>query len=247
MDIALLVLVALAAFTVEANLGFGSLIIAVALGSLLLPIEELLPALLPLNLVLSAHIVVRHRRELELRWLLRRVLPLMVAGLPVGMLLLHTSDERLLKALLGVFVVALSAAELRRARGGAPVGGRPLAPLARTGLLVAAGIVHGAFATGGPLAVYVAGRSGLHKGAFRATLSALWLGLNTALLGSFALAGTLSAESARRTLLLAGPLLLGLALGERLHRRVDATLFRRLVFVLLLLAGAALAVDALVT
>jgi uncharacterized membrane protein YfcA len=245
MEAPLFALVVLLAFFVEATLGFGATVVAVVLGCFLLPIELLLAAFVPLNLMLSTYIVVRYRRDLDRPLLLKRILPLMAAGMPAGMLLFAYGDERLLKTLFGLFVVALSTAELLRSglgRGSPPA--RELPGVAKVALLLAGGVVHGAFATGGPMAVYVAGRAGLDKGAFRATLSALWLVLNAVLLGSYAFSGTLTAESARLTVLLFVPLVGGLALGEWLHRRIDAALFGRLVYAGLLLAGGVLAYQA---
>lgn len=235
--------IVLAAFAVEATLGFGATVIAVSFGVLLLPLDELLAALVPANLVLSATIAFRHRRQIDRALLGRRILPLMALGLPAGLLLARVADERRLELLFGVVVVALAGPELVRSfRRDVDAGPRPplRAPL-RAALLVAAGVIHGAFSTGGPLVVYVTDRVGLDKGRFRATLSALWLLLGLVLLASFAARGTLSATSATRSALLLGPLLLGLATGEWLHRRVDALSFRRAVMALLVTAGATLA------
>ncbi len=123
--IGLLVLVVFLAFLVEAALGFGATVVAVALGAFLVPIPELLAAFVPLNIVLSAYLAVRYRRDIHWRLLMLRIVPLMVAGIPVGLLLLGW------------------------------------------------GVVHGAFATGGPMAVFVSGRVLTDKGRFRSTLSTL--------------------------------------------------------------------------
>src|SRR5690554_6212859 len=53
----------LLSYTVEAVTGFGSLVIALALGALLLPVAELLPVLVPLNVLMSGSLVLRHRRD----------------------------------------------------------------------------------------------------------------------------------------------------------------------------------------
>jgi hypothetical protein len=87
------------------------------------------------------------------------------------------------------------------------------------------------------MAVYVTGRVLSDKGAFRSTLSALWLLLNLVLITSYLIEGLLGAESLRLTGILAVPLALGLLSGDLLHHRVDAQMFRTMVYVLLAIAG----------
>ena len=51
--------IALVAFAVEGTLGFGSTVIAVSIGAQLVPLDELLPAFVPLNIVLSLSLLRR--------------------------------------------------------------------------------------------------------------------------------------------------------------------------------------------
>lgn len=226
------------AFTVEAALGFGATVVAVSLGAFLLPLEQLLPAFVPLNLAMSLVLVARYWRLIDGRFLLTRILPFMALGLPLGFLALASVDEGTARTGLGAFVVWLAALELWRARSS--VRPAPLPEWKRALALLFGGVVHGAFATGGPLVVYVVGRTLSDKGAFRATLSALWLVLNLVLLVGFSARGVLDEESGARTLTWLPFLAVGLVVGELLHRRVPAEWFKRLVFTLLLIAGALL-------
>lgn len=230
-------LVVFGAFTVEAALGFGATVVAVSLGAFLLPIDEILYAFVPLNLALSSFFVLRDRREVDLRFLLSRVLPFMALGLPLGFFGLAAIDERTARMALGAFVAWLAAVELWRARRRSEAPLPALSTPRRALALSAAGVVHGAFATGGPLVVYVVSRTLSDKGAFRATLSALWLQLNVVLLMGFASRGALDAESGGRSLAWLPFLLGGLLAGDALHRRFSAEVFRRLVFTVLFVAG----------
>lgn len=228
-NVALVVVIALA-FAVEGALGFGATLVAVTLGAFLVPVDALLPAFVPLNAVLSASIVARSRRAVDVRLLLRVVLPAMALGMPFGMWAARSLDAELLVKVFGAFVIVIAAFELAR---------RSL-PLPSPLLLVLGGLVHGAFGTGGPMAVVVVGREVEDKSAFRATLSALWLLLNGALLAGWFFDGKLHAESATLTSLLAIGLVAGMIVGEVLHRTVPATLFRRVVWLGLLAAGTVL-------
>jgi uncharacterized membrane protein YfcA len=238
-----LVAIVALAFAIEGALGFGATVIAVALGSFVWPIDRLLPAFVPLNMVLSLYLAVRYRKSLRLDLLFRRVLPAMLAGLPFGIVALARLPEAPMKALFGAFVVVLSALELGRRETE-----RPAPPLSRgraLGLLAAGGVVHGAFATGGPLVVYVLGREPLDKASFRATLAALWLSLNVVLVSSYAWLGKIDKASLGASAELGLSLLVGLLLGELLHARVPGRIFRRLVFAMLGVAGLVILARAL--
>lgn len=212
------------AFTVEASLGFGATVITVALASsvLRLPLSEVLPSFVPVNLALSLFLAFQNRRDADLRLLLLRILPAMLVGLPLGMWAFSALPESLLRRTLGLFLLALSA-PLLFLRAREPT---PLPRVLSLGLLGLAGVLHGAFATGGPMVVYVLSRSPISKATFRATLSCLWALLALVLLARWVLTGTLT----RSTLLLSAELLpamaIGLVLGNVIHGRVDERRFK---------------------
>lgn len=240
----LLVLCAIVAgaFFVEALTGFGSSVLSVAFGAQLLPLEELLPALVPVNLCLSAFMVWRHGRHIDRRLLLREILPLMGAGFPLGFLAfsqLTGGRDAPLKAAFGLLVTGLAILQLTRARR---IAAPPLGRWISAGLLVLAGVVHGAYSSGGPLVVYVLSRRDVDKSTFRATLSALWLCLGLMLLTGYLSQGMVTRSSLGLSAALLPSLALGLALGERAHERVSAMTFRVVVLVLLLMGGAMLVV-----
>jgi len=239
----LLVLIVFLAFFIEATLGFGATVVAVALGAFVIPIPELLPPFVLLNLVLSTFLVVRYRHDVDLRLLLRRVVPLMVLGMPAGFLLFGSGDDQLLCRVFGAFVVVLSSVELYRLARPQAAAATDLGPVSQALLLVSGGVIHGAFATGGPMAVYVTGRVLQDKSAFRSTLSLLWLVLNGVLAVGYAATGAVDGQAGTWVAILAVPLLLGILAGEWLHHRVNTSLFRVLLFVLLLVAGVLLALT----
>ncbi len=200
---------------------------------MVLPVREILPAFVPLNVVLSTYLVARYRRAVAWELLLTRLLPFMALGLPLGLFaFVHLSEKDLTRAL-AVFVIVLSLLELRPRA----VDRRPLPRPLEASLGLLGGAIHGAFATGGPVAVYVLGRALDDKGAFRATLSALWIVLNVALLVSYAHDGRISRASLAWSLALVPALGVGSIAGEALHERVRQEVFRTGVFSALTLAG----------
>lgn len=240
--------IVLGAFAVEATLGFGATVIAVSLCVFFVPIQELLPIFVPANFCLSCVMVARHHREIDRRLLLGGILPMMALGMPLGLYAARHVESGHLESIFGALVVVLALPQLVRAlRADAPLQtsrGDPVphaaprpplpAPL-RLAALFCAGVVHGTFATGGPLVVWVADRAGLDKGRFRATLSALWACLAVILLGTFGAQGRLSAATGARSVALVASVAAGVVLGEALHARLDAKKFR--VVVAALLAG----------
>lgn len=230
-----LVLAVALAFAIETALGFGATVVAVSLGALLVPIDVILPAFVPLNLILSASVFLRARRHVAWRVLLGKTLPWMVLGLPVGMLAFARLDASTLRRAFGVFLMGLAGLELirevRRTHPGA------LTLSLERGLLVLGGAIHGAFATGGPMVVYVLGRTLTQKAVLRATLALLWLTMNLMLLAQYALQGKLTPASLGLSMPLAIGLGAGMIGGELLFRKVPESTFRRLVFGLLLVAG----------
>jgi uncharacterized membrane protein YfcA len=188
---------------------------------------------------------VRHRQHIAWRFLLTRVLPIMPVGLGAGiwLSLSGTVGGDLLKLGFGVMVVLLASLELAKQilpqRSPMPMSG-PAHILTVAG----AGVIHGIYATGGPLLVYAVGRSELAKSGFRSTLASVWLTLNTPLTITFRISGRLDATAGRRFVTLIPVLVLAVMLGEWGHRRIRERPFRIFVFSLLLLAGSMILVRA---
>jgi uncharacterized membrane protein YfcA len=232
----LLAAVVLGAFAVEAATGFGATVIAVSLGVHLFPLDELLPVLVPLGLVLSAGIAWRERAHTDRRLLLRRILPLMILGLAIGLAVFERASNAALQRAFGAFVVAVATLELWRGRRGEPA---PQAlPRAASGAaLLGAGVIHGLFSTGGPLLVWALGRAPIAKRVFRATLSTVWVVMGSALSSAYALRGRLDGDSLTATAALLPALGAAWLAGDWLHDRLDETRFRRAVYALLLATG----------
>lgn len=238
----LLALVVVLAFLVETASGFGGTVVALTVGAWWFGVNELLAWLVPVNLALSVTLVLRGWRSVAWGFLGRRLLPWMVPGFAAGLALSAVGPAPWLTPLFGAFVVLAAALLLRDALGaGVP---SPLSPWARVSGLLGAGLAHGLFATGGPLAVYVSARELSDKASFRATLSVLWVVLNVLFVGQLAWRGAVNGSSLAVSALLLVPLGAGLLLGEQVHRRLDEARFRRVVAGLLAVAGLTLVLGA---
>jgi len=227
----------LLAYTLEAMTGFGSVVIALSLGALLLPIDQLLPVLVPLNIGMTGYLAWRYRHLIDRNLLLGTVLPGMLVGTLAGYALLPWLDAALSKQLFGLLVIWFAGRELWRLfrASAAP---RPRRWQTRL-ITLAAGISHGLFASGGPLLVYALTGTDLDKTRFRATLIGVWFILNSLLTLAFLLDGRLL-PALPQVAAYAPLLLVGIWLGEHLHHRISERYFRLGIYLLLLVAGALL-------
>lgn len=235
----------LLSFTTEATTGFGSIVIAVTLGANVLPIKEIVPVVVPLNLVLSGYIVARHHDHIAVRLLLTRILPLMALGAAMGLLAFHFAEGVLLKRLFGVLVVFFAVRELVRAARRAqvvpePEQGPARAPRSALKWLLAAGVTHGMYAAGGPLLVYALSRVDLAKSAFRSTLATVWLTMNTAMLFGYVILGRIGRAELGVVGWLVPVVLVAIALGELLHHRIDENRYKVAIYAILVFAGGSL-------
>ncbi len=234
--------IVLAALATEAVVGFGSTVVTVTFGSMLLPLEALLAAYIPVNMALSLWISVRDRAAVNRALLLRRMLPLVGLGTLVGIAVFRPEWTKPLLITFGVTVVGLSALQLRGLlRPDAEL--KPLPRRGANGLLGAAGVMHGLFGVAGPLVVFVLSREVDDKRRFRATLAPLWFVLNAALVVNYARLHLLGATSALRSASFVPALLLGAWLGQKVHARVPERPFKLAVSTVLLLAGVAVVVN----
>ena len=226
------------AYTIETITGFGSIVIALSLGALLLPISDMLPVLVPLNICMTGYLALRHRHAIHWPTLLKLILPMMAAGTLLGYGLRPWLGDAGMRSAFALLVIWFAGRELyRHRRGDSSAAVRP-GWLTRSWMLLA-GVTHGLFASGGPLLVYALAGVQLDKARFRATLISVWLSLNGLLTVIFALDGSLLTALPRLVFFLP-VLVVGVVLGEWLHSRISEVRFRVAVFLLLLLTGCSL-------
>jgi hypothetical protein len=242
-DLLLLSVVLGAGAFVEAVAGFGGTVLALSLGARWFGIEALLAWFLPLNLGLSIALALRGRRAIAWRALALSILPMMLLGLAGGTALAWVIEADGARAMFAGLVIVVAifeiVAQVRAARS-ATIAGPGLPVAAQRGMLLGAGVVHGLFATGGPLAVAVIARMLPSKTTLRATLAVMWLTLNVIVLTRLGVRGHVDAESLGGSLRLLPAMAVGMVLGELVHVRVSERAFRGAVAGLLLVTGALL-------
>jgi len=231
--------IALSSFATEGAIGFGGTVLAASIGAQVIDLDRLLPAFVPLNMVMSSWLLSRGFGLVAWRMLAVEVAPAVGAGTALGLALFHLPAKHLFALGFGIFVVGLATLQLVRPAD------RPLPRALQWLLLGLGGVAHGLFGTGGPMIVYVVRRRLPDKTVFRSTLAVLWLVLNFALLANYASAGLYTRTTATTIGVIALAIVPGLALGDRIHHKLDAARFERIVWLVLLVAGAALAIRQL--
>lgn len=228
------------AYVTETAIGFGSNLVALTLGAQIYPLPVVLPIAVAMSPVMTSTVLLRHRGQVDWNLLLRRILPWMLVGLVLGLALTVVAAPSILQVLFGLFVVTVSLRELVLLWRGMVVGQAPLGVFAQAVGIVGAGVIHGAFATGGPLLVYVLAKAGLAKSNLRSTLVSVWLILNSTLSVLFLADGRLGLEQLPFLLALFPVVAIAVPVGSWVHGRLNETQFRALVAAVLLAAGSLL-------
>ena len=222
--------------------GFGSALVAMPLLALVIGVRDAAALVALLSLAINAALLLPARRALPWR-LVGPLLAGSAAGIPVGVFFLAGADPRLAQALLGVTLVATSAALLLARRPSAPpAGGSSGGAAFAVGAL--AGLVGGAFNANGPvIALYAAGR-GWRQRETHAAMQLYFLASGLAIVALHGAGGITSRRSLLAALFSLPFLGAGSLAGWAVHSRVDEGRYRLLLRLSLLAAGAALLLTA---
>lgn len=224
---------------VEAVAGFGSVILAVTFGAYFFSVQELVPILVPLNILLGGILLFKYHHDIHFKQLFKRILLGTGLGMPIGIYLFNSAPNEVIKPIFGMFVFILAAFELWssfRLREKPS----PLVAWKAWFFLFSGGIIQGLYASGGPMVVYYSVREFENKKELRSTLAALWMILNLVLAGTMLYSGKINPESLKTDAALIPAVLLGFFVGDKIHDRVSEKTFRMSVYILLLIAGAGL-------
>ena len=176
----------------------------------------------------------------------RDVTPRAIAGLvtgsllgtPAGVWILAVASANALNRLIGLMLVVVVVLEF--------AGRLPRRLEARGwgfGAGILAGLIGGAVGLPGPPTIIYATTQGWSPRTFKANLQAFFIVNQSVTVGGYWMAGLLTAEVIRLTASYFVPASIGIVVGMALFDRVDATRFRRIVFVVLLAAGVLLLVG----
>ena len=225
--------------------GFGEALVAVPLLAFYIPLEVAAPLAVLVSITIAGVIVIQDWKKIHLQstaWLVLSSL----LGIPLGILLLTSSHQRIVKGALGVIIVAFSVYSLtgQRLIGRGPV---ELRRDSRAWLFVCgfcAGVLGGAYGMNGPpLVVYGAMRrwSAQH---FRATLQGYFLPASIIGMTGYWMAG-LWVPAVTHYFLFSLPItLLGIFLGRAINHRLHGDNFLKYIYLCLAGIGVLLLLQA---
>ncbi len=223
----------------EAITGFGSTVLALPFLNVTLGLRLSVQLLCCLSWFLSFYIVLRSWKSIPPKELLF-IVCWVGLGVPIGIWIFDRLPAVQLCLLLGVFMVLAGVrGEPTVLRKSAPESGVP----ARRSILLklvllAGGIIQGAFGSGGPFVVIYSAKALPDKHAFRVTLSTLWLTMNSIRLVYWGIRGELWNAELGRCLVWGFPVVIaGIFLGDFLHRRVSEYHFKLGVYAILTISG----------
>ncbi len=226
------------ATVIRSAFGFGEALIAVPLLALVLPVEVAAPVAVLVSITVAAVVLAQDWREVHLGsagWLVLSTL----FGIPVGLFILKTIPEAVVKAILAVVIVAFSAYSLASRRQYRLVNDR-LAWIFGFG----AGVLGGAYGMNGPPLVVYGALRGWSPANFRATLQGYFLPASLLGMGGYWLAGLWTPAVSRYFLLSLPTALLAIFLGRLINRRLNAHRFVLYVHAGLILIWTMLLVQA---
>jgi uncharacterized membrane protein YfcA len=231
----------LIATLIRSTFGFGEALVAVPLLALWIPLEVAAPLAVLVSITIAGIVVVQDWKKIHMQsagWLVVSTL----AGIPLGVLLLTSHHQRMVKAALAVVIISFSIYSLM---GRTPL---ELKRDSRGWLVVCgfcAGVLGGAYGMNGPpLVVYGAMRrwSAQH---FRATLQGYFLPASIIGMGGYWMAGLWTPAVTHYYLLSLPVTLLGVFLGRAINRRLQGAAFLKYIYLGLAGIGALLLVQAI--
>ena len=233
--------------------GFAGTILAMPPGLMLMGYDIAKPVLNVLAIFSGIYVFAGNYKKICWKELLKIVI-IMALGIFGAVFIkgLFVGKDQLLYRLLGIFVIALAVqgfwkltrnpADAPKTEADAPAVPAKASPFTYA-ILVLAGIIHGLFVSGGPLLIGYMTKRIQDKVSFRATISTVWIFLNTLILLEDVRAG-LWVPSTIRILVFSVPFLLaGMYLGSKLYAKMSQLVFMKLTYILLFISGISLLVK----
>ncbi len=211
--------------------GFGAALVSIPLLTLMISVKTAVPLVALNGIVLLVIMFISLREHVDFRL----VAPLVAGslpGLPVGIYILKYHDEAVIKLILAVVLISYSLYSLLGKEIRANLG-------AKSGYISGfiSGVLGGAITASGPPVIIYAAIKGWDGAKFKATLTAFFLVLGIFIVTAHAIGGVTTAEALRYFIFCAPCIALGTIIGSRLYHKLNQTLFKKIVYILILIMG----------
>lgn len=236
-----LVMVALAVFvaaTVYMIAGFGFALLAMPLMTFAIPVEQAVVVVALLAVSGTSTQAWKHRHDIR-RPLARRLVIGSYTGMPLGIVLLNTVDDRILRIVLGAGVIVATLMLIR------DLTLDHIGPTLEYAMGFLSGTANTSIGTNGPPLVFALQSRRLRPDEFRGTIGIVFALGNLFSVVLFVIAGKVTGDGLRAAAIALPAWIVGMALGNALQPRIPERHFRSLVLGLLLVTGTTTIVAAL--
>lgn len=222
--------------------GFAGTVLAMPFSVMLVGYESAKPILNVLGILASVFIAAKDFRYINKKEFFK-ITAVMLAGMAAGFGLQRVigTEGRLLYILLGVTVIVF--AVINAYRFYTKKEDKKFHPAVSAALLIISGVVHGLFVCGGPLLVTYLSGVIKDKNEFRATVSSVWIVLNGIILISDIHSGYFTPNVIYLLIFSAAILVLALAAGNLIYKKMNKSVFLQLTYALMLISGISLIVS----
>lgn len=214
--------------------GFAGTLLAMPFAIELVGIDVARPVLNVLAIFSGFYVLVNNYKYVNHKEL-RKIVLIMLVGIFSGIYIkfLFVGNERVLMIFLGIFIIYLSIKGLFIKKKEY----KETSAIKSNALLVFAGIVHGIFVAGGPILIGYLSEKIKDKTVFRATISTVWIFLNTVILADDIRMGLWDGELLK-ILAIGTPILFGgMFIGTKLYHKMNQETFMKITYILLFIAG----------
>ncbi|HCW93860.1 sulfite exporter TauE/SafE family protein [Flexistipes sinusarabici] len=230
-EILFLCLIAYLGGMIQGLTGFGVMLVALPLMAIIINIKTAIPLILLLGLVMNVILICQLARHVHTKnWL-----PLLIAslpGVPVGVYILKTVDERWLEMLVGGVIIGTVVVILRH--------GPSKVELNKYWTFFAgfsSGLLGASIGAAGPPVIVYTAMQPWSKYQIKATLVAFFCISGVLILALQFFSNLITSEVVHLFIYCIVPLLLGVFTGHRLFDRIKQKLYNRAIYILLFILG----------
>lgn len=224
--------------------GFAGTILAMPPSLILVGYDVAKPILNVLGILAGVYVFVTQWKHVDWKQL-KKVVIVMAIGIFGGFFLKNAlaGYDAVLYKFLGIFVIFLAIHGFYSIYGQRQRDTKEKTSWKSMLLLIGAGIVHGMFVSGGPLLIGYLSNEIKEKTSFRATISTVWIILNSMILVQDICAGMWNAGLVMTQCISIPFLIAGMAAGSVLVKRMSQEIFMKLTYILLFISGILLMVK----
>lgn len=216
--------------TIQTITGFAGTLLAMPPSILLIGMDNAKVVLNATAWISGLLLAIQNYRYIKYRELIKMI-GFMSVGMGLGMYLYDRIPSEHLLLIYGVLVIAIGVKNMVFHKE------RNHSNVILTLVLLAAGIIHGMFVSGGALLVIYACQTLKDKNEFRATVAPVWVVLNTIMMAGYFEKGLVTPYCVQLILATIVPLLLAIWIGNKLQKRINQKTFLYMTYILLIISG----------